>query len=281
MTEPGAALQLPSDGLRFGVDIGGTGIKGAPVDLAAGRLAGDRFKLPTPRPATPGAVADVVGEVVAHFGWTGPVGCAFPAVIKNGIARTAANVDHSWIGASVEQAVADRLGTPESTVTVVNDADAAGVAELAFGAGRDRDGVVVLLTLGTGIGSAVFLDGVLVPNTELGHLELDGVDAETRASAVAREREDLSWQHWAKRLSHYLQMVENLLWPDLIILGGGVSRKPEKFVPLLECRTEVVPAQLANDAGIVGAALIARDAVTAPARLGAARPEQRNTLGRP
>jgi polyphosphate glucokinase len=258
---------------RFGIDIGGTGVKAAAVDVTTGRLTTQRVRVPTPQPATPEAVIPVAVELVRDAGYDGPVGCAFPAVIKDGVAMTAANVDPSWIGQSVESGFALRL--PDSTVTVVNDADAAGVAEMAFGAGRDVGGVVVMLTVGTGIGSAVFLDGVLLPNTELGHLEVDGHDAETRASEIARERDDLSWRKWAHRFNRYLQHLEALVWPDLVILGGGISKKPEKFLPLLESRTTVVPATLANEAGIVGAALVARDRAEHSSRLSAARPEER------
>ncbi len=241
----------------FGIDIGGSGIKGAPVDLDdGGKLVAERHRVETPRPATPEAVAPVVAEVLAHFGWTGPIGCTFPAVIKDGVAHTAANVDKSWVGTDVAAVVAKSTGT---ATKVLNDADAAGVAEMAYGAGRDVEGVVVMVTLGTGIGSAVFLDGRLVPNTELGHLEIDGHDAETRASDAARERDDLSWEKWARRVDHYLDRLDALLWPDLVILGGGVSKKSAKWLHLLDVRAPVVTAQLLNNAGIVGAALVGVD----------------------
>lgn len=241
---------------RYGVDIGGTGIKGAIVDVETGALVTDRVRLLTPHPATPQSVVPVVAELVKGAGYDGPVGCAFPAVIKGGEAKTAANIDKSWIGASVVQPVSVALGGV--AVTVLNDADAAGVAEMEFGAGRGATGVVVMLTVGTGIGSAVFLDGRLVPNTELGHLEVDGHEAEKRASEFAREEHDLSRKAWAKRFNRYLEVLEALLWPDLVIIGGGVSKAPEKFMPLLESTTKLVPATLANTAGIVGAALAAR-----------------------
>ncbi|MFE0106378.1 polyphosphate--glucose phosphotransferase [Streptomyces sp. NPDC059009] len=243
----------------FGVDIGGSGIKGAPVDLDRGDLAQERHKVLTPQPATPEGVADRVREVVGHFDWTGPVGVTFPGVITNGTARTAANVDKSWIGTDIRSLLADRLGGPsQCPVTVLNDADAAGVAEMHFGAGRDRTGTVILLTFGTGIGSAVFTGGRLVPNTELGHLELNGHDAEKKASSKAREDEDLSWEHWARRVQKYLAHVEMLFSPELFIIGGGVSRKAHKFLPLIEgIRAELVPAELQNNAGIVGAAMAA------------------------
>ncbi|EMF54558.1 MULTISPECIES: polyphosphate--glucose phosphotransferase [Streptomyces] len=244
----------------FGVDIGGSGIKGAPVDLDLGDLADERHKVLTPHPATPDSVADGVKEVVDHFGWTGPVGITFPGVVTGGATiRTAANVDKSWIDVDARALLSERIGG--LPVTVVNDADAAGVAEMQFGAGRDRQGTVILLTFGTGIGSAVFSDGVLVPNTELGHLELDGHDAETRASTKAKEDHDLTYEHWARRVTKYLAHVEMLFSPELFIIGGGVSRKSAKFLHLLEgIRAEIVPAQLQNNAGIVGAAMRAAKA---------------------
>ena len=239
----------------FGVDIGGSGIKGAPVDLDRGDLAQERFKVLTPHPATPDGVADSVRQVVENFGWTGPVGLTFPGVVTGGSTiRTAANVDKGWIDTDARALFSERLGG--LPVTVVNDADAAGVAEVAFGAGRDRRGTVILLTFGTGIGSAVFVDGVLVPNSELGHLELHGHDAETRASSKAKEDHELTWEHWAERVQKYLAHVEMLFSPELFIIGGGVSRKSQKFLPLIEgIRAEIVPAQLQNNAGIVGAAM--------------------------
>jgi polyphosphate glucokinase len=253
----------PREGTLFGLDIGGSGVKGAPVDLTTGELAGQRFRVATPQPATPAAVAGVVADVVRHFGWTGPVGATFPAVVKDGKAMTAANVDSGWIGTDISAVLGESTGT---SVTAVNDADAAGIAEMAYGAGRGRDGVVILATLGTGIGTAVFLHGRLLPNTELGHLEISGHDAETRASDAARDREGLSWEKWASRLTRYLRHLEDLFWPDLIILGGGVSKKADRYLSLLQVRTEVVPAKLLNNAGIVGAALAAAgDATAMPA----------------
>ncbi|WP_329472129.1 ROK family protein [Streptomyces sp. NBC_01723] len=239
----------------FGVDIGGSGIKGAPVDLDRGDLAQERCKVLTPQPADPGGVADGVKEVVEHFGWTGPVGLTFPGVVTGGaMVRTAANVDKSWVDTDARSLFAERLGGLD--VTVVNDADAAGVAEMNFGAGRGRQGTVVLLTFGTGIGSAVFHGGVLVPNTELGHLELDGHDAEKRASSKVKEDHDLSWEQWAHRVRKYLAHVEMLFSPELFIIGGGVSRKSHKFLHYIEgIQAEIVPAQLQNNAGIVGAAM--------------------------
>ncbi|WP_406197760.1 MULTISPECIES: polyphosphate--glucose phosphotransferase [unclassified Streptomyces] len=243
----------------FGLDIGGSGIKGAPVDLDRGDLTEERFKVLTPHPATPDGVADGVKQVVEHYGWTGPVGLTFPGVVTGGSTiRTAANVDKSWIDTDARALFSERLGG--HPVTVVNDADAAGVAEMRFGAGRDRRGTVILLTFGTGIGSALFIDGALVPNTELGHLELHGHDAEKRASSKAKEDEDLSWEHWAHRVQKYLAHVEMLFSPELFIIGGGVSRKAHKFLPHIEgIKADIVPAQLQNNAGIVGAAMHAAE----------------------
>ncbi|MDI3389803.1 ROK family protein [Streptomyces sp. B-S-A8] len=249
----------------FGVDIGGSGIKGAPVDLDRGELTEPRHKVLTPHPATPDAVADGVKQVIGHFGWSGPIGVTFPGVVTGGSTiRTAANVDKSWIDVDARALLAERTGC--GAVTVLNDADAAGVAEMHCGAGRDRKGTVLLLTLGTGIGSALFTDGVLVPNTELGHLELHGHDAEKRASTKARDDEHLSWEHWARRVQKYLKHVEMLFSPELFIIGGGVSRKAQKFLPLIEgVKAEIVPAELLNNAGIVGAAMAAGEAEkTAP-----------------
>ncbi|MCN9244933.1 ROK family protein [Streptomyces sp. RY43-2] len=247
----------------FGVDIGGSGIKGAPVDLDRGDVAEERFKVLTPHPATPQSVVDGVREVVGHFGWSGPVGITFPGVVAGGCTiRTAANVDPSWVGTNARALFADCLGG--LPVTVLNDADAAGVAEMRYGAGRDRGGTVMMLTFGTGIGSALFTDGVLVPNTELGHLELGGHEAEKRASTKVKEDHDMSWERWARRVQKYLAHVEMLFSPDLFVIGGGVSRKAHKFLPLIEgVRAEIVPAQLQNNAGIVGAAMQASKDVRA------------------
>jgi polyphosphate glucokinase len=236
------------------VDVGGSGIKGCPVDLDTGRLLGERVRIDTPQPSTPEAVYDVIATIVSSFDWKDRIGVTFPGVMKQGTAYTAANVDKGWIGEDVDGGLARHI---PGAVTALNDADAAGMAEMRYGAGRDQQGVVLMLTFGTGIGSALFTDGHLVPNTEFGHIQVDSEDGEKRASAGARDREDLSWDAWAKRVDRYLDVLEGGLWPDLIIVGGGVSKKAHKWVPLLSTRTSVVPAQLLNDAGIVGAALAA------------------------
>ena len=238
----------------LGIDIGGSGIKGAPVNIETGELQTARFRIPTPQPSVPDAIASTVAELVKQFAWQGPVGCTFPAVIKNGVAWSAANVDKSWIGTNGQALFEQKTGCP---VLLLNDADAAGLAEMQFGAGRGRSGVVMVLTFGTGIGSAIFLDGKLLPNTELGHLEVRGKDAEQRASEAARELKKLSWKEWSMRVNEYLSVLEKLFSPDLFIFGGGVSRKHEKFFAFLQTRAEIVPAELLNNAGIVGAALAA------------------------
>jgi polyphosphate glucokinase len=237
----------------LGIDIGGTGIKGAPVDVSTGRLTQERKKLDTPRPAKPDAVAKVVQELVSAFAWTGPIGATFPGVVTSGTIRSAANLDPDWIGVNASELFGQATGQP---VTVINDADAAGIAEMKFGAGVGQRGTVLLLTLGTGIGSALFIDGILVPNTEFGHIEIRGKDAEKRASEHAREEHELSWGKWAGRVDEYLEHMERLLSPGLIIIGGGISKKSDKFLPLLtDLRAKVVPAGMLNDAGIVGAAM--------------------------
>ena len=236
----------------LGIDIGGTGIKGAVVDTKKGHLVTDRLRILTPDPATPDAVAGVVAEIAKHFEWTDAIGCTYPGVVKGGSIHTAANLDSSWIGADAASLFSDATGC---RVEVLNDADAAGLAEAAHGAARHQSGVVMVVTLGTGIGSALLVDGRLVPNTELGHLSLRGDDAEKWAAASVRERLELDWDEWASRVDDYLTMVERLFWPDLFVLGGGVAKKADKFVPKLTCTTKVVPARLLNDAGIVGAAM--------------------------
>ncbi len=252
------AIKLPQMAmLGFGVDIGGSGIKGAVVDLEVGQLATERYKILTPQPSLPAAVAAAVAEVVGHFGWQGPLGCTFPAVVQSGVARTAANVDRSWISTNIETVVGLATGLP---VTAVNDADAAGIAETNWGAAKSTKGLVVVVTLGTGIGTALIYNGVLIPNSELGHLELDGEDYEVMASAAARERESLSWDKWARRLQRYFSALEALLRPDLFVVGGGVSRRADKFLPMLELETPIVPARFQNDSGIAGAAYLASEA---------------------
>ena len=241
-------------GNGFGIDIGGTGIKGAMVDLDRGELAGDRVRIPTPQPATVPAVLDTVVAVIDQAGWTGPVGCTFPGVVRHGVVGSAANVDHTWIGTDLAAELTARLGHPS---TVLNDADAAGIAEMRFGAGRGISGVVLIATLGTGIGTALFVDGKLVPNTEFGHLEIDGYDAEKRAASSVKSGEGLSYKAWSVRLQRYFSCIEMLLSPDLIIVGGGISKKAEKFLPRLQLQAPIVPAELLNQSGIVGAAVSA------------------------
>ncbi|TDD00735.1 ROK family protein [Nonomuraea deserti] len=230
----------------LGIDIGGSGIKGAPVDTKAGKLTEERLRIPTPQPSKPDEVADAVASIVKHFGWSGPVGVTFPGVVVDGVVLTAANVDHSWEGVDA----AALFGG----ATVLNDADAAGMAEMTFGRGKGQRGTVLVLTFGTGIGSALFTDGRLVRNTEFGHLQLRGKDAEHRASARVREERDLGWKAWAGRVEDYLRHVEMLFTPSLIVIGGGVSKKADKFLPHIHLDTPVAPAALRNDAGIIGAA---------------------------
>ena len=236
----------------LGIDIGGTGIKGAPVDTRSGRLLAERQRIATPHPATPTAVAAVVGDLARHFGWKGPVGCAMPAVIRKGRLHTAANISNRWLGVS---AVERFRAATRCQVSVINDADAAGYAEMHFGAGRGRSGLVIMVTLGTGIGTALFINGHLVPNTELGHMEVGGREAEKWAAESVRVAKGLSWKKWAKRVDAYLLDLHRYFWPDLFIIGGGVSKKQEKFLPRLTVPTPVVPARLRNDAGMIGAAL--------------------------
>ena len=239
----------------FGIDFGGTGIKGAPVDLDGGALAGERARIKTPSPSTPEAVAEVFVELLGRFpDSAGPVGVTVPSVVRHGVVRSAANIDQAWVGTDADRLFTEATGRD---VHVVNDADAAGLAEVRYGAAKGRSGLVIVTTLGTGIGSALVHDGVLVPNSELGHLEIDGHDAESRAANSAREREDLSMAHWAKRLTTYYRTLEMLFSPELIVVGGGISKQSEDFLPLLEIDTEIVAATLLNKAGIIGAALCA------------------------
>jgi polyphosphate glucokinase len=240
----------------FGVDVGGSGIKGGIVDLDTGHLIGDRYKLPTPQPATPEAVAKTIAAVVREFGWTEPLGVTYPGVVTNGVIRTAANVDKAWIGTKATEVIGNALDG--QTVTVLNDADAAGIAEVKFGAGKNNGGVIVLLTFGTGIGSALIHNGVLLPNTEFGHVEVGGMEAEHRAASSVKDKHEWSYKRWAPEVTKVLVAIENALWPDLFIAGGGISRKADKWIPLLECRTPVVAAALQNTAGIVGAAVAAQ-----------------------
>jgi polyphosphate glucokinase len=245
----------------LGIDVGGSGIKGNLVDCSSGNLLSDRFRIDTPQPSKPDAVADVVRQVAEHFEASGRIGCTFPAVVKGGVTLSAANVDESWIGTDAKALFSEATGLD---VVVINDADAAGVAEMAFGAGRGRAGVVVLLTFGSGIGSAVFVDGVLVPNTEFGHLELRGHSpVEDWAAASVKDDKNLSWPAWAKRVDRFLHHLHTVVSPDLFIIGGGVSRKWDSWGPLLTVEVETVPAALRNEAGIVGAALVASRPVVA------------------
>ncbi len=246
-----------TDQLGFGIDIGGSGMKAAIVDLASGELASERLRIPTPKPATPGAMADVAAELVRAHGWTGSLGVGFPGIVRHGIVRSAANIDPSWLGVDADAVFTEACG---ADVAMVNDADAAGLAEMRWGAGRDMGGVVLVLTFGTGIGSGLFVNGVLVPNTELGHLELDGRDAEVHAAASARERDGIGWDRWAPRVERYLRHVEKLFSPDLIIVGGGASKAADQWLPKISIETPIVAAAMANNAGIAGAALVARHA---------------------
>ena len=236
----------------LGIDVGGSGIKGAPVDTDTGQLLADRFRIKTPKKAEPKPVGEVVVEIAKSFHWTGPIGIGFPAPIKSGVAMMAANVSEKWVGTNADELFTKMTGCD---CTMINDADAAGLAEMKFGAGVGQNGTVIMVTLGTGIGSAIFYRGVLLPNTEFGHLEVHGHEAESRASDAARQRGDLSWKKYAKRLNLFLATMERLFWPDLFIIGGGISKLSEKYLPDLKIKTPVVTAKLLNDAGIVGAAL--------------------------
>jgi polyphosphate glucokinase len=236
----------------LGIDIGGSGIKGAPVETKTGALLAPRYRIPTPKPAKPKPVAEVIAEIAHHFEWQGSIGAGFPAVVHKGVTMSAANVHKKWIKKDAATLITEVTGCE---TCVINDADAAGLAEMAFGAGRDRKGTVLIATLGTGIGTAIFTDGYLLPNTEFGHLKINGMDAEVWTSDAARKRENLSWKKWARRLDVFLGTMEMLISPDLIILGGGVSKKHKKYIHRLNIQAEIVPAQLLNEAGIVGAAL--------------------------
>jgi len=239
----------------LGIDIGGSGVKGAVVHTKKGKLITERYRIPTPQPATPDAVAKVIGKIVKHFDWKGPVGVGFPGVIQQGVARTAANLDKSWVNKDLNKRFSKTTGCK---VHVVNDADAAGMAEIKFGAGKDVKGTVILITVGTGLGTVIFSNGKLVPNLELGHVILHGADAELYASDAARSNSDLGWDTWAGRFDEYLHRIEELVWPDKIIIGGGASKKGDKFFPYLNTSAPVVPAKLMNEAGIIGAALASK-----------------------
>jgi polyphosphate glucokinase len=240
----------------LGIDIGGSGIKGAPVDTETGELLADRYRIPTPQPSKPDAVAEVVGDIARKFGWQGPIGAGFPAVVRHGTVYSAANVHKKWIGTDGRALFQAATGCP---VRLLNDADAAGLAEMAFGAGKGYQGVALMVTIGTGLGSALFVKGILVPNCEFGHVILRGKDAELRASDAARKADDLSWKKWGKRFNEYLQLLEALMSPDRFILGGGVSKQFDRFSKYITVQAEVVPAMFLNEAGIVGAALAAHD----------------------
>jgi polyphosphate glucokinase len=241
----------------LGIDIGGSGIKGAPVNTQTGQMVAERFRLVTPEPSLPEAVAGVISEISRQFKWNGPIGAGFPSVVIRGVIMTAANIDQSWIGTDAAKLFSEKTGCP---VTVINDADAAGLAEMRFGAGRNcQKGTVLMITLGTGIGSAIFTDGHLVRNTEFGHLEIRGKDAERRASDAAKQRKALTWPEYGGRVNEYLAQMERLFWPDLIIIGGGISKDHEKFFPYLTTRAKIVPAEMLNNAGIVGAAMAAEN----------------------
>ena len=239
----------------LGIDVGGSGSKGAPVDIKTGTLTAERLRIKTPKGAEPQPVADVVAEIAKFFNWTGPIGIGFPAPIKTGVAMMAANISENWVGTNADELFTKTTGCPSTTV---NDADAAGLAEMEYGAGKGQPGTVIMITLGTGIGTAIFHRGQLLPNTEFGHLEMKGRDAEHRASDAVRQLEDLTWKKYAKRLNKYLAEMEKLFWPDLFIIGGGISKKSDKYIPLLTIDTPVITAQFLNEAGIVGAALAAR-----------------------
>lgn len=270
--------------VAIGVDVGGSGIKAGAVDLATGRFVGERFRVATPVPSTPEAVIEATARLVARIerseavraagiGSPLPVGIGVPSVVVGGVTRSAANIDPGWVAYPAEQEFSRGLGR---SATVVNDADAAGVAEMRFGAGAGRKGVVLVLTLGTGLGSGMFVDGILVPNVELGHMEIRGRDAERRSAAAARVRRGLSWKAWAADLDEHLMAMDKLFSPSLFILGGGVSKNADKFVPHLTVGVPIVPAALRNDAGIVGAAMVAAERAAVAAER-AAEPAERTT----
>lgn len=236
----------------LGIDIGGSGIKAAPIDIKAGKLVEERKRISTPNPSSPNNVASTLSDLVSHFNWTGPVGCGFPAVVRSGNIFTASNIDKKWIGTNAKQLFSEKTGCE---IDIINDADAAGIAEMEFGAGKGHQGVVFVITVGTGIGTALFSKGRLVPNTELGHLMMHGMIAERYSSDAVRKKEDLSWKKWSKRFNEYLKEIERLFWPDLIIIGGGASKKHAKFSKFLDVKTKIVAAHLRNEAGMIGAAM--------------------------
>lgn len=240
----------------LGIDVGGTGIKGAPVNIETGELLKERHRIPTPQPATPEAIAKVIKELVDFFGWKGKIGLGFPAVIQRGIVLTASNIDNSWIGIPINKYLSEKTGCD---VFAVNDADAAGVAELNFGVGNDKKGIVLLLTIGTGVGSVLFVDGKLIPNTELGHMVFRDKTVEKYISNSVRENKELTWEKYGKRFKKTLKYFEHLFYPDLIIIGGGISKKMDFLMPFIDIKTNVVPAQLMNEAGIIGAAVHAAE----------------------
>ncbi len=241
----------------LGIDVGGSGIKGAVVDTKKGKLLTDRYRIPTPQPATPRAIIDTICKIVRNFDWKGPVGCGFPAAVVNEVVKTASNIDESWIGVNASEQIEDATGCPTH---LVNDVDAAGYAEMKFGAGKNEKGTVFIAAFGTGIGTAIFRNRELVPNTELGFLKLHGMPAEHYAANSVREREELDWETWGRRVGEYLEEAESLFWPNLIIVGGGVSKKFHKFHQYISVQTPVVPAKNRNHAGIIGAALAAKKA---------------------
>jgi polyphosphate glucokinase len=271
MTEAGTESADNADGatgrLAIGVDVGGSGIKAAVVDIDAGRFVSERLRVVTPNPATPEAVIASIGRLVKRLakanglGTTTPVGVGLPGVAMDNTLMTAANIDEGWIGFPVVERMRKATARP---VDIVNDADAAGIAEMRFGVGRGKTGVVIFLTLGTGVGSGVFVDGILVPNTEFGQMEIRGRAAERRSAAAARVRRGLSWKAWSQDLDEHLHRIDELMWPTLMILGGGVSKRADQFIPRLTVRCPVVPAELRNDAGIVGAAIVAVEGIGRP-----------------
>lgn len=240
--------------ITLGIDIGGSGIKGAPVNVATGELLTERLRIETPEPSTPENCARVVRIIVQQFNYSGPVGVTFPAVVKHGVTLTAANVDKSWVNCDAQSLLQQVTGCP---VVMLNDADAAGIAEIEFGAGQDVAGTVAMFTFGTGIGSAFFNNGVLLPNTEFGHLLIRNKDAERRASAKVKQDKGLTWKQWCARVNEFLAQIDKLFSPDLIIVGGGVSKKFDKFGKYLKSQAPIVPAKFFNDAGIIGAAMAA------------------------